>query len=103
MKELVKYILELDFLTTKEFCEKYAIPLPLFLKGMSATELAYKFIKLDAIKFNMIIEKTKEISKRNNSDGEITNHLSIATDKGIVTKHQKSVVYWQSPPKHPNL
>ena len=62
MEELVKYILDLDSLTTKEFCEKYKIEMNTF--SNDASKLAAEFLRLAAIKYKFIVEKTKQISKR---------------------------------------
>ena len=59
-----QFILDLDFLTTKEFCEKYDIAPPKISNKMSKEELAFEFIMLDAIKYKMIVENAKKSQKK---------------------------------------
>lgn len=60
--ELLNYILDIDTLSTKEFCEANNIELPSW-KG-DVTLAASEFIRLDAIKWKMAKEKAKEIKRR---------------------------------------
>ena len=76
MEELIKYILDLDFLTTKEFCQQYKILLDVNT-NKDAKTLAAEFLRLDAIKFKMIVEKTKEISKRKCKCGKNIGTLEV--------------------------
>lgn len=59
MDELLEYVLELDGLLTKEFCEKYNHEVPTWKGNVEVA--AYEFITLDAIKYKMIIDKAKTI------------------------------------------
>ncbi|HTJ53321.1 MAG TPA: hypothetical protein VL443_27890 [Cyclobacteriaceae bacterium] len=52
------FILELDWLTTKEFCEKYNIETPSW-KG-SVELAASEFLNIDAIKWNMVKDFAKK-------------------------------------------
>lgn len=52
-----QFVRELDWLTTKEFCEKYNIEIPSWKGNVQLA--ASEFIRLDAIKWNM----TKEFVK----------------------------------------
>jgi len=56
-----QFILNLSFLTTKEFCEKYDLKLPSNSNKKTKEELAFEFITLDAIKYKMIVEEVKII------------------------------------------
>jgi hypothetical protein len=98
MDELLKFILDIDFMSTKEFCNNYNIPTPLS-KSKSSEELAFEFITLDAIKYKMLVEKAKEVKnkikgkwidiekqkplawEKGEWDGNRTDFVLIATDK----------------------
>lgn len=51
------YILDIDYLGTKEFCEKYNIPLPFYTGDVRTS--ADQFIKLDLIKYKMFVDYAK--------------------------------------------
>jgi len=59
--ELMELILDIDAMTTVEFCNKYAIPHPNPVWcGDTALAVADLF-RVDAIKWNMVKQKAKEI------------------------------------------
>lgn len=61
-KELINFILEIESLTTSEFCKKYDIELPSW-KGI--IEVAtIEFLRLDAIKWRMVKDKAKELNSK---------------------------------------
>lgn len=60
--ELKDYILELHSLTSKEFCDKYKIELPSWKGDVQLA--AFEFIRLDAIKWNMVREFAKTVKDR---------------------------------------
>ena len=59
---LIDYVLEIDFLTTNEFCEKYSVPLPYFTGEVKSS--ADKFLQIDAIKHRMFVEYAKLLNNR---------------------------------------
>jgi len=54
---MVQFILEIDWMTTKEFCETYQIPLPTVTGGVN------DFLQVDAIKHKMFVEYAKFLNK----------------------------------------
>ena len=60
-KELIDFILELDRLTTKEFCDKFNHPLPSW-KGNVGVAVS-EFLSIDAVKYKMIKDLAKDINK----------------------------------------
>lgn len=56
---LVDFVLNLDFLTTKEFCNNYNIAIPSWQGDTKAA--AIQFMELDAIKLKLIIEEAKKL------------------------------------------
>lgn len=55
--ELVEYILEIDYLTTKEFCDKFKVPHPTLINGVES------FLQIDAVKHRMFVDKAKQLYK----------------------------------------
>lgn len=62
LKPMVQFILEIDQMTTKEFCDKYNVPHPYFTGDVRTS--ADKFLQVDAIKHKMFVEHAK-LLKRN--------------------------------------
>jgi len=58
---MVDYILDIDWLTTSEFCKKYNVPLPRMMSTMNAT--VDSFLQIDAIKHRMFVEHAKKLNK----------------------------------------
>jgi len=50
---MTQFILDIDWMTTKEFCETYKIPLPTVTGGVN------DFLQVDAIKQKMFVEYAK--------------------------------------------
>jgi hypothetical protein len=61
LMSMTDYILSIDWLTTKEFCDKYSVPLPVM--GKDAKESARNFLQVDAIKHKMFVEYAKLLKK----------------------------------------
>jgi len=61
VKELYSYILEIDFLTTKEFCDKFNVPHPKFTGEVESS--VCDMLRIDAVKHRMFVEKAKQIRK----------------------------------------
>jgi len=59
---MVDFILEIDWLTTKEFCDKYKVPLPFFTGEVKSS--AEQFLQIDAIKQKMFVEYAKFLNKK---------------------------------------
>lgn len=64
LKSMVEYILEIDWLTTSEFCKKYNYPLPYFTGEVKSS--AQQFLDLDAVKHRMFVEYAKFLNKKLN-------------------------------------
>lgn len=62
-KPMVDYILDIDWMTTTEFCEKYQIPKPRFYPGATPEEMAGYFLQVEAIKAKIFIEYAKQIKR----------------------------------------
>lgn len=56
-KMIVDELLNIDWLTTTEFCKKYDWPLPVFTGDIKSSALL--IMQVDAIKFHRIIEFAK--------------------------------------------
>ena len=65
---IAKYIFEIDFMTTTEFCKRFGYPLPIFQMGKTPTELATEIMLIDCYKYNKIKDFAKQIRKDNNKD-----------------------------------
>jgi len=63
---MVQFILEIDWMNTKEFCNKYSVPLPRFTGDIQTS--ADKFLQIDAIKHKMFVEHAKLLNKEINTD-----------------------------------
>ena len=61
VKKLNEYILEIDWLTTTEFCDKFNVPPPRFTGEVESS--VNEMLRIDAIKHRMFVEKAKEIRK----------------------------------------
>lgn len=63
---MVQYILEIDWLTTKEFCDKYMVPHPYFIGNVKTS--ADMLLQIDAIKHNMFVTYAKILNKNITSE-----------------------------------
>ena len=54
---LSQYVLEVDALSTQEFCEKFKLPPPSWTGETESTAL--QFIHLDSLKYDMVLQYTK--------------------------------------------
>ena len=54
---MVQFILEIDFMTTKEFCDKFNVPHPIFTGEVESS--AKQFLQVDAIKQKMFVDYAK--------------------------------------------
>ncbi len=59
---MVDFILAIDWLGTKEFCEKYKLPEPYYTGDVKSS--AAQFINLDVIKGKMFLEYAKFLNKK---------------------------------------
>ena len=58
---MIEYILEIDSMTTKEFCDKFKVPHPYFTGDVeSSTNL---LLQIDAIKHKMFVEYAKDLRR----------------------------------------
>ncbi len=58
---MVKFILEIDWLTTKEFCDKYSVPHPFYTGEVNSS--VDKLLQVDAVKHRMFLEYAKFLNK----------------------------------------
>jgi hypothetical protein len=58
---LLEFILEIDWLTTKDFCNRYGIPHPTYTGNIKTS--ADQFLSIDAIKHKMFVEYAKLLNK----------------------------------------
>lgn len=58
---MVDFILEIDWMTTKEFCEKHGIPVPYFTGEVESS--AKLLLQVDAIKHRMFVDYAKLLNK----------------------------------------
>ena len=58
---MVQFILEIDWMTTKDFCDTYHIPHPYFTGDVKTS--VDKFLQVDAIKHKMFVEYAKFLNK----------------------------------------
>lgn len=59
---MVQLILDIDWLTTKEFCNEYGVPLPYFTGDVKTS--ADKFLQVDAVKHRMFVSYAKTLNKK---------------------------------------
>jgi hypothetical protein len=59
---MVQFILEIDWLSTVEFCDTYDLPHPTMEGGVRSA--ADKFLNLDAIKHKLFVEYAKLLNKK---------------------------------------
>lgn len=85
---MVEFILEIDWLTTKEFCEKYNVPLPVFTGEIKSS--ADQFLQINAIKQKMFVEYAKFLNSNLNVDMFIGQR---AVFDGFVKCSQKEALY----------
>lgn len=60
-QKMIDYILDIDWLTTKEFCDKYDVKMPEFMHdtNWNVSEL----FRIDAIKWKMVMEYAKKLKQ----------------------------------------
>lgn len=58
---MVQFILEIDWMTTKEFCDTYKVPHPFFTGDVKSS--ADQFLQVDAIKHKMFVTHAKFLRK----------------------------------------
>lgn len=58
---MVQFILEIDWMTTKEFCDTYSVPRPYFTGDVKTS--ADKLLQVDAIKHKLFVEYAKFLAK----------------------------------------
>ncbi len=56
-----QFILEIDFMSTSEFCDTYGVPHPYFTGDVQSS--ADKFLQVDAIKHKIFVEYAKFLNK----------------------------------------
>lgn len=59
---MVNFILETDWLTTKEFCDKYNVPLPKFTGEVNSS--VNELLAIDAIKHRYFVEYAKMLNRK---------------------------------------
>lgn len=57
LKSMTEFILDMDFMTTNEFCTKYNVSLPGFTGEVKSS--AAQFLKIDAIKHRLFVAYAK--------------------------------------------
>lgn len=57
MESMTDYILNIDWMTTTEFCKTYDVPLPTVSDGVNG------FLQVDAIKHKMFVEHAKKLRR----------------------------------------
>lgn len=72
---MVQFILEIDWLSTVEFCDTYNLPHPTMEGGVRSA--ADKFLNLDAIKHKLFVEYAKLLNKKLTSEMFIGNNPLI--------------------------
>lgn len=58
---MVQFILDIDWMSTQEFCEAYNIPMPQFTGEVQSS--AKQFLQVDAIKHKVFVEYAKFLNK----------------------------------------
>lgn len=57
-EDVVNFILNIDWMTTKEFCEKYGYPVPMPIG--SAIDMAKDMLAVDGFKWHKVMEFAKK-------------------------------------------
>lgn len=68
---MVDFILEIDWMSTKEFCDFYKLPHPYFTGDVSTS--AALILQVDAIKHRMFVEHAKLLNKNITAELLVTN------------------------------
>lgn len=63
---MVQFILEIDWMSTKDFCDKYGVPHPRLTSNIQAS--ADQFLQVDAVKHKLFIEHAKLLNKKITAD-----------------------------------
>lgn len=63
---MVDFILQIDWLTTTEFCTKYQIPLPKHAQDIDFN--VSEFLRIDAIKHRMFVDYAKFLNNKITTD-----------------------------------
>lgn len=58
---MVQFVLDIDWLTTKEFCSEHGIPEPCFTVDVKTS--ADKFLQVDAVKQRLLVQYAKFLNK----------------------------------------
>lgn len=75
LKSMVEFILEIDFMSTKDFCDKYGCPHPFISKDIK--ESADSFLQVDVVKHRLFVAHAKALNKEsiaNSHPGETIPH-----------------------------
>ena len=64
-EEIAKYIFEIDWLTTTEFCKQFGYPVPTYNSAKSPKQMADEFLLTDAFKYHKIKDFAKQMRKDN--------------------------------------
>lgn len=65
---IAKYIFEIDYMTTPEFCGNFGYPIPQFSSSKTPTELATDILLIDCYKYHKIKDFAKQIRRDNTVD-----------------------------------
>lgn len=62
LKSMVQYIVDIDFMTTSEFCNAYKVPHPQMMHSVEAS--CSELLRIDAVKHGMFTRYAKFLNKR---------------------------------------
>ena len=85
---MTEFILEIDWLTTKDFCDRFKVPHPYYTGDVKSS--ADQFIHIDAIKHKMFVEYAKFLK------GKLNLNMFIG-DKAIFPGFEKATNFENIP------
>lgn len=97
---MVQYILDIDFLSTIEFCDTFGVPHPVFTGEVKST--ADQFLQIDAIKNRLFKDYAKFLNQPLNlkmfvGDNAIFNGFYVAKTKNeyidVLKKEENKTIY----------
>lgn len=73
-EQMIDYILKIDAMTTKEFCENQGCPLPIPMNDIESS--ANQFLQIDAIKHRLFVSEAKRLRRSAAHHSQMPNSLN---------------------------
>lgn len=87
LSQMADFVLEINAMTTTEFCKKYKIDLPYFTGEVESS--AEQFIRLDGIKYRMLVNHAKKWKEKESDtwllNKQLTQYINLPWYKRITS------------------